>query len=154
MEGYSTVPCAKNSNKKNSHNFCTVFPKTTLISRMVFLSYKYKACHPILDSIDLVPLGTNKKKKATERNNPLNSIWISFCIFLYKIALWTIVNRILMCWGFSLRYLARFPSPASNAVSSYRRIICHCMLCVDYRRDFRVTCWDSREAWAYSLEEF
>lgn len=30
---------------------------------MVFLSYKYKACHPILDSIDLVPLGTNKKKK-------------------------------------------------------------------------------------------
>lgn len=86
-------------------------------------------------------------------NNIVNSTWISFCIFICEIALWAIVNRLLMCQEFSLRYLAALPRPASTVLSNHTRISHPWMLGVHDSRDSRVTCSGSREGWAYSLEE-
>lgn len=87
------VSFSKKSNEKNSHKCCTVH------NRNVFPFSSYKVSWVILENVDLVLSCTKQKReeKSTEMNNTVDSIWISFCIFIYKIALWAIVNRLLMC---------------------------------------------------------
>lgn len=118
---------------------------------------QYKTSWVILENSDLVLSCEKKKKKGkgktTEMNNIVNSTWISFCIFICEITLWAIVNRLLMCQEFSLRYLAALPRPASTVLSNHTRIARPWMLCVHDSRDSRVTCSGSREGWAYPLQE-
>lgn len=129
------------------------FPPNTVHNGNIFPFSLYKASWVILESVDLFffMLKEKGKKKAQKRTMQLIP-YGSPCAFLA--ALWAIVNRLLMCSGFNLRYLAAFPSPASNAASNYMGLAHRCMLCVGDSGDFRITCLDSREGWAYSLEEF
>lgn len=151
---YASFP--KMLDGKNPNKQCCFHPNN-VHSRNGFPFSLYKTSWVILENIDLVISCKKKKKtgkgKTTEMNNTANPAWISFCIFIYEIALWAIVNRLLMCQELSLRYLAALPRPAPTPLSNHTRIPRPCALCVDESRDFRVTCSGSREGWAYSLEE-